>query len=153
MFDELLCRSYIFITKNIYRISEGGNISNFRNKLRGHSTTTWTNFDHLPPSIECTIVCILHNTQYLLFVHVTKHRLSTDHLPSSFFHMVKERPLNKELRHNLWVSLALFCQQDKMITSTKPAPNCLKILSALTFVLHNLVSNSKTARGVSRFFR
>ena len=23
-----------------------------------------------------------------------------------------------------------------MITSTKPAPNCLKILSALTFVLH-----------------
>ena len=61
--------------------------------------------------------------------------ISSTYLPG-IVNVVKKRPLIKELGHNLWASLALFCQWDKMITSTKPAPNCLKILSALTFVLH-----------------
>ena len=57
-----------------------------KKKNRGHSTTMWTNFDHLPTGVYNFRP--LHNyivyIMLTLFVQVTKCGLSTEQLPTSF---------------------------------------------------------------------
>ena len=53
--------------------------------IRGHSANTWTKFYPISTTYTPQIDSCGHFTQCLLFGHVTKRGLSTDHLPTSSF--------------------------------------------------------------------
>ena len=55
----------------------------------GHSTTTWTNFDHLPPSSGQLCIFYIHTTYNLPFKWPSVNFLLTTHLPL-LFHVVIE---------------------------------------------------------------